>query len=118
MRATTSLPVNEFEKLAVRLGEAWTTGRQDGHVLADSGFEGLEAVAASVVTPYKRRLHWRHRRINRLLAGWRIPVEPTLASVRRLRILRDDFRNWRRGMVDEVIAIRCTLHNFRCECRQ
>lgn len=92
------------------------------YLLGDSGFEGLEAGAASVVTPYKRRrkrkLHWRHRRINRLLAGRRIPVEHTLASVKRLRILRDEFRNRRRGMVDEVMAIGCTLHNFRCERRQ
>lgn len=92
------------------------------YVLGDSGFEGLEAGAAGVVTPYKRhrgrKLHWRHRRINRLLAGRRIPVEHTLASVKRLRILRDEFRNRRRGMVDEVMAIGCTLHNFRCERRQ
>jgi hypothetical protein len=91
------------------------------YLLGDSGFEGLEAGAASVVTPYKRRrgrkLHWRHRRINRLLAGCRIPVEHTLASVKRLRILRDEFRNRRAGMVDEVMAIGCTLHNFRCERR-
>lgn len=92
------------------------------YVLGDSGFEGLEAGAAGVVTPYKRhrgrKLHWRHRRINRLLAGCRIPVEHTLASVKRLRILRDEFRNRRPGMVDEVMAIGCTLHNFRCERRQ
>ena len=91
-------------------------------LLGDSGFEGLEAGAAGVVTPWTRRnrrnLHWRHRRFNRLLATNRIPVEHTLASVKRLRILRDEFRNRRPGMVDEVMAIGCTLHNFRCERRQ
>jgi hypothetical protein len=91
-------------------------------LLGDSGFEGLEAGQASVVTPWKRRkgrpLHWRHRRFNRLLAAHRIQVEHTLASVKRLRILRDEFRNRRPGMVDEVMAIGCTLHNFRCERRQ
>jgi hypothetical protein len=45
-------------------------------------------------------------------------VEHTLASVKRLRILRDEFRNRRKGMVDEVMAIGCTLHNFRRERRQ
>ena len=91
------------------------------HLLGDSGFEGLDAGGAGVITPWTRRnrggLHWRHRRFNRLLATNRIPVEHTMASVKRLRILRDEFRNRRRGMVDEVMAIGCTLHNFRCERR-
>jgi len=91
-------------------------------LLGDSGFEGLEAGRAGVVTPWKRRngrrLHWKRRRFNRLLAGQRIAVEHTLASVKRLRILRDEFRNRRKGMVDEVMAIGCTLHNFRYENRQ
>jgi hypothetical protein len=91
-------------------------------LLGDSGFEGLEAGRAGVVTPWKRRkgrrLHWRHSRFNSLLAANRIAVEHTLASVKRLRILRDEFRNRRKGMVDEVMAIGCTLHNFRCERRQ
>jgi hypothetical protein len=90
-------------------------------VLGDSGFEGLDAGAAGVVTPYKRhrgrKLHWRHRRFNRLLAGCRISVEHTFASVKRLRILRDEFRNRRKGMIDQVMVIGCTLHNFRCESR-
>jgi len=38
-----------------------------------------------------------------------------MASVKRLKILRDEFRNRRPGMVDEVMAIGCTLHNFRCD---
>ncbi len=91
------------------------------HLLGDSGFEGLEAGDAGVITPWTRRnrgnLHWRHRRFNRLLATNRIPVEHTMASVKRLRILRDEFRNRRPGMVDEVMAIGCTLHNFRCDRR-
>lgn len=103
------------ERARLRLGE-------EIYLLGDSGFEGLEAGAASVVTPWKRRngrsLHWRHRQFNGLLAASRIQVEHTLASVKRLRILRDEFRNRRRGMVDEVMAIGCTLHNFRCDRRQ
>src|SRR5258708_23168099 len=92
------------------------------YLLGDSGFEGLEAGAAGVVTPWKRRngraLHWRHRQFNGLLAANRIHVEHTLASVKRLRVLQDEFRNRRQRMVDEVMAIGCTLHNFRCERRQ
>lgn len=91
-------------------------------LLGDSGFEGLAAGEAGVVTPWKRRkghrLHWKRRQFNRLLAGHRIVVEHTLASVKRLRILRDEFRNRRKGMIDEVMVIGCALHNFRCENRQ
>ena len=92
------------------------------HLLGDSGFAGLDAGGAGVVTPWKRgrgrRLHWRRGRFNRQLASERIAVEHTLASVKRLRILRDEFRNRRTGMVDQVMEIGCTLHNFRWESRQ
>jgi hypothetical protein len=95
---------------------------KDVFLLGDSGFEGLEPGQAKVATPWKRpkggRLHWTRRDFNRQLAGHRIAVEHTLASVKRLRILRDEFRNRRKGMVDEVMAIGCTLHNFRWESRQ
>jgi DDE superfamily endonuclease/Helix-turn-helix of DDE superfamily endonuclease len=91
-------------------------------LLGDSGFEGLQAGAAGVITPWKRRngrrLHWKRRDFNRLLASERIAVEHTFASVKRLRILRDEFRNRRKGMIDEVMAIGCTLHNYRWETRQ
>jgi hypothetical protein len=87
-------------------------------LLGDRGFEGLAAGAAGVVTPWKRHkkrpLHWRQRKFNTLLASHRIAVEHTLASVKRLRILRDEFRNRRTRMIDEVMAIGCTLHNYRC----
>lgn len=91
-------------------------------LLGDSGFEGLTAGAAGVVTPWKkprgRKLHWKRRRFNRRLASHRIAVEHTLASVKRLRILRDEFRNRRKGMVDEVMMIGCALHNYRCDWRE
>lgn len=91
-------------------------------VLGDSGFEGLNAGAATLITPWKkprgRKLHWKRRAFNRLLARERVQVEHTLASVKRLRILRDEFRNRRKGMVDEVMMIGCTLHNYRWTCRQ
>lgn len=94
----------------------------DVDLLGDSGFEGMNAGKAGVITPWKRRrggkLHWRHRRFNELLAGVRIQVEHVFASVKRLRILREEFRNRRPGMVDEVMVIGCMLHNYRCESRQ
>lgn len=91
-------------------------------VLGDSGFAGLEPGAAALITPWQkpkgRRLHWKRRQFNRLLSRERVKVEHTLASVKRLRILRDEFRNRRQGMVDEVMVIGCALHNYRWSCRQ
>jgi IS5 family transposase len=91
-------------------------------LLGDSGFEGLETGPTGAITPWKRRngrrLHWKRRDFNRLLASERIAVEHTFASVKRLRILRDEFRNRRKGMIDEVMAIGCTLHNYRWNSRQ
>ena len=91
-------------------------------VLGDSGFEGMDAGEADVVTPWKkprgRRLHWKRRAFNRQLSRERVKVEHTLASVKRLRILREEFRNRRAGMVDAVMEIGCTLHNYRWSCRQ
>lgn len=95
---------------------------QEVTVLGDSGFAGLDPGAATLITPWKkpkgRKLHWKRRAFNRLLARERVKVEHTLASVKRLRILRDEFRNRRKGMVDAVMAIGCTLHNYRWTCRQ
>ena len=91
-------------------------------VLGDSGFAGLDPGEATLITPWKkpkgRRLHWKRREFNRLLARERVPVEHALASVKRLRILRDEFRNRRKGMVDDVMVIGCTLHNYRWSRRQ
>ena len=91
-------------------------------VLGDSGFAGLDPGGADLITPWKkpkgRRLHWKRRAFNRLLGRERVKVEHTLASVKRLKILRDEFRNRRQGMVDEVMVIGCALHNYRWSCRQ
>lgn len=91
-------------------------------MLADSGFAGLDPGGGTLLTPWKRlkggRLHWKRRAFNRLLSRERVVVEHTLASVKRLRILRDEFRNRRRGMVDEVMVIGCALHNYRWSWRQ
>lgn len=87
-------------------------------MLGDNGFEGLEAGAAGVVTPNKRPQGGANCTGD--FAGstgcWRAGASRrghTFASVKRLRILRDEFRNRRKGMVDQVMVIGCTLHNFR-----
>lgn len=86
-------------------------------LLGDSGFQGYKAGAARVCTPRKkprkRPLHWQHRRANRKLAQERVAVEHTLASVKRLGILRQPLRAKRPGLADQVMLIGCALHNYR-----
>jgi hypothetical protein len=90
-------------------------------LLGDSGFQGYAAGAARVCTPRKkprgRPLHWRHRQANRKLAQERVAVEHTLASVKRLGILRQPLRAKRRTLADEVMLIGCALHNYRLDQR-
>ena len=45
-------------------------------------------------------------------------VEHTPASVQRLRILKEEFRNRRKGMADEGMGLGCALHNYRWTRRQ
>jgi hypothetical protein len=74
------------------------------------------------VTPWqrrkKRKSHPSRRAFNRPLAGERIAVKHSIESAKRLRVLRDDFLDRHRGMVDEVMVIGCALHNYRSDCRQ
>lgn len=90
-------------------------------LLGDSGFQGYEAGAARVCTPRKkpreRPPHWRHREANRKLAQERVAVEHTLASVKRLGIVRQPLRAKRRTRADEVMLIGCALHNYRLDQR-
>ena len=101
---------SEADRARVRLGP-------DQRVLGDSGFQGYQAGAAQVHTPRKkprgRPLHWRHKRTNRKLARARVPVEHTLASIKRLGILRQPLRARRRTTADQVMLIGCALHNYR-----
>jgi hypothetical protein len=94
----------EFDELAGRFGAAWAatratetaagTARQRRPRVVDA-----KAAWSAPILQRTQEIHWRHRRFNRLLASNRISVEHTLASVKRLKILRDEFRN-RPGIVD------------------
>jgi len=121
LRCSPTLPARRHDKAVTEASRLRLP--QKITVLGDSGFAGLEVGEAAVITPWKRRrgqkkLSKKRRAFNRLLARERIPVEHVLASAKRLRILRDEFRNRRRGLDDAVMEIGCALHNFRCDCRR
>ena len=91
-------------------------------LLADSGFLGWDAGPAALMTPWKkpkgRPLHWKRRACHRLLARERVKVEHPRASVKRLRIPKDEWRNRRQGRADEGPVPGCALHNDRWTRRQ
>ena len=54
---------------------------------------------------------------NAVISGVRIVVEHVISGVKRCRIVKDVFRNTKKGFCDLVMEIACGLHNFRTECR-
>ena len=86
-------------------------------VMADSGFEGLTLQHSPVLHPYKKprggELSADRKLFNRLLAKLRVTVEHAIGGAKRLRIVRDIFRNIKAGLDDLVMEIACGLHNFR-----
>jgi hypothetical protein len=55
--------------------------------------------------------------LNRIIAGARVLVENIIAGVKRCRIVKDVFRNTKKGFSDLAMEIACALHNLRMDCR-
>jgi len=55
--------------------------------------------------------------LNTIISTARIVVEPTIAGVKRCRIVKDVLRNTKPGFSDMVMEVACALHNLRVECR-
>lgn len=55
--------------------------------------------------------------INKIFSSVRIVVEHVFSGVKRCRIVKDVYRNFREGFEDLVMEIACGLHNFRQEIR-
>lgn len=55
--------------------------------------------------------------LNRIISGTRIFVENTIAGVKRCRIVKDVFRNTKRGFSDLVMEVACALPNLRMDHR-
>ena len=93
----------------------------DALLLKDSGLQGYEPPDVRTLQPKKkpksRELRPYEKAINRVISRARIVVEHAVAGIKRCRIVADTFRNWRRGLVDEVMLAACGLHNLRESCR-
>ena len=90
-------------------------------VLEDSGFQGYEAPGAPTLRPKKkprtRELYPAEKALNQLLSRYRVVVEHAICGVKRCRIVLDTFRNWRKGLVDEVMLAASGLQNLRVTTR-
>jgi len=94
----------------------------EGTVLVkDTGFQGYEPVGVISLQPKKKapkeERSLADRLLNRAISSLRVPVEHTLSGVKRMRIVKDLFRNTRNGFADLVMLVACGLHNLRVKTR-
>ncbi len=83
----------------------------------DTGFQGYAPAEVLICQPKKKtkgkELTDAEKEQNRLIARFRIVVEHVISSIKRLRIVKEVFRNWKHHFEDLVMEIACGLHNFR-----
>lgn len=94
----------------------------EGYVIyRDLGYQGLVMPGVTVLEPYKKpkkgELTTAQKEINRAISSERVTVEHVIGGVKRCRILKDVYRNFRKGYEDVVMCIACGLHNFRSDKR-
>jgi hypothetical protein len=86
-------------------------------LLQDSGFIGHNPKNAKVKQPYKnsklKKLTEEQKMENKEQASKRVRVEHAISGIKRVRIVKEIFRNRREGMIDLSMQIACGLHNLR-----
>ena len=101
--------------------ESGLTYPPDTLLLKDTGFQGHEPPDCTTLQPKKkprgRELHPIQKTINQVISRVRVTVEHAIAGVKRCRVVADTFRNWRQGMVDQVMLAASGLHNLRVAAR-
>jgi hypothetical protein len=87
----------------------------------DTGFQGYEPQGVQTLQPKKKskgkELGIADRFFNRVISSVRIRVEHVIASIKRCRIVKDVFRNTKKGFSDLAMCMACALHNFRVSLR-
>ena len=93
----------------------------DALVLKDTGFQGYEPPGGATLQPRKkprgRELPAYSQAINQIISRVRVTVEHAISGIKRCRVVADTFRNWRAGMVDQVMLAASGLHNLRVATR-
>jgi hypothetical protein len=101
--------------------EEQPTYPEGSRLLKDTGFQGYEPPGVITYQPKKKpkgkELSEDDKEINSLISKVRIMVEHVIAGVKRLRIVKEVFRNTKENFDDLVMEIACGLHNFRTVAR-
>jgi hypothetical protein len=83
----------------------------------DTGYQGYRPenviVRQPKKKPRKQELTSSEKFTNRCISSARIIVENVIAGVKRCRIVKDVFRNWKSNFDDLVMLLACGLHNLR-----
>ncbi|MCJ8166171.1 transposase family protein, partial [Pontibacter sp. E15-1] len=86
-------------------------------LLLDLGFLGYEPEGALTCLPFKKppkgELSEYEKHYNQMLASLRVQVEHVIASVKRLRTVKEKIRLHKDPVRDAVMLIACGMHNLR-----
>ena len=87
----------------------------------DTGFQGFSLENVLILQPKKKpkgkELTEEEKEKNRGISTARVRIEHVISGVKRCRIVKDTFRNYKKGVKDLVMEISCALHNFRLKFR-
>lgn len=90
---------------------------EGSELLQDLGFLGFRLDGVRVQTPTRKprggELTPEQKAANQALASRRVAIEHVNSSVKRLRILSEPCRLFKKGVRDMLMEIGCALHNFR-----
>jgi hypothetical protein len=83
----------------------------------DSGFQGHELENVTIHQPKKKprkgQLSDEDKETNRGISSIRVVFEHIISGIKRCHIVKNVFRNTKKGFDDSVIELACGLHNFR-----
>lgn len=87
----------------------------------DTGFQGFSLENVLILQPKKKpkgkELTEEEKEKNQRISTVRVRIEHVISGVKRCRIVKDTFRNYKKGFKDLVMEISCALHNFRLKFR-
>lgn len=128
--------INEHTDKVVYLSQTYTGKTHDKRVadteaieypahatlIKDTGFQGYEPSGVMTFQPQKKpkgkELSLADKFFNHMISSVRMKVEHVIAGIKRCRIVKDVFRNTKKGFSDLVMRIACALHNLRVTFRQ
>ncbi len=83
----------------------------------DLGYIGYAPENATIEKPHKntklKPLTEQQKLENKTISGKRVSIEQAISGVKRLRVVADKVRTYRREFRDGVMKIACAIHNLR-----